>query len=120
MSFFRTKHRRRSLMDSSMLARGDETFQLYPVATRCNHRTFGLWSCISCIPDDSHRILLASSYLEVRRRAYWKVVVASGDTHRQVLQPLRVGLLVTTRFLFAGAPWSSATTSFPCTSAMLD
>jgi len=46
--------------------------------------------------------------------------VAHGDTHRQVLQPLRVGRLLTTRFLFAGALFSSSPASFPCSAAMLD
>jgi hypothetical protein len=42
------------------------------------------------------------------------------DTHRQVLQPLRVGLLLTTRFLFAGTSFSSTTACFPISAAMLE
>ena len=43
----------------------------------------------------------------------------TGNTHRQVLQPLRVGLLLTTRFLFAGKLLSSAMASFLPKVAML-
>ena len=48
------------------------------------------------------------------------ISVPSGDTHRQVLQPLRVGLLLTTRFLFAGTSFSSITTLFPISAAILE
>lgn len=48
------------------------------------------------------------------------VLVVCGDTHRQVLQPLRVGLLLTTRFLFAGTSFSSITACFPIFAAMLE
>ena len=48
------------------------------------------------------------------------VRVVCGDTHRQVLQPLRVGLLLTTRFLFAGTSFSSITACFPIFAAMLE
>ena len=47
-------------------------------------------------------------------------IVAHGETHRQVLQPLRVGLLLTTRFLFAGASISSTAACFPISAAMLE
>jgi hypothetical protein len=46
------------------------------------------------------------------------MIVVYGDTHRQVLQPLRVGLDVTTRFLFAGAS-VNATPSFLSVAGML-
>ena len=43
-----------------------------------------------------------------------------GEPHRQVLQPLRVGLEVTTRFLFVGTPSLTAIGLFALTLVMLN